>query len=263
MSARIKRLGLMGVLALAPLSVYACGDDDDDDDTPGDGDGDGDRDSGAGDGDAGGPGMDASAALSCGEGDQAVSCQSVEVLPGTALPACCTEENNACGLDTTLVSNVTQGLFPPGCLERNQPYAPPNHKRSEFCTNYWEQLDPDEATPPSPANGFTVTVATQTVSFEGCCRLQDGKGECGFAADTVLGAELGFGCLPLDTFKNAFTAADGGQDQFNQVKAAAVCDPTTGEQVTGGDAGAGDAGAGDAGTGDAGAGDSGTGDAAP
>ena len=34
MSARIKRLGLMGVLALSALSVYACGDDDDGDNTP-------------------------------------------------------------------------------------------------------------------------------------------------------------------------------------------------------------------------------------
>jgi len=233
MSARIKRLGLMGVLALSALSVYACGDDDDNDNTPGDGDGDG-----------GGPGMDASAGLSCGEGDQAVTCESVEVLPGTALPACCTEDTAACGLDTTIVSNVTQGLFPPGCLERNQPYAPADHKRSEFCTNFWEQIDANETTPPSPANGFTVAVAGQTVSFEGCCRLQDGKGECGFAADTVLGAQLGFGCLPLDTFKNAFTAGDAGEAQFNQVKAGAVCDPTTGEQVTtgGGDGGTGDAG---------------------
>ncbi|MFT3922912.1 MAG: hypothetical protein QM778_10290 [Myxococcales bacterium] len=241
MLAKFQRVGLVSAVALAALAVYACGSDNNDNNNPsGDGDGDGDA-GGGGDGDSGTPLDSGTAAVMCGE--PKVACEGVDVLGGAAkLAACCSDPGDACGLDMTTVSALTQGLFPPGCLERNQPYAPADHKVSNFCTGFWEQLDAPEAAG-TATNGFTVKVATQTISFNGCCReVSAGKGECGFAADTILGAAVNFGCLPLDDFKNAFTAGDAGAAGLEQVKAKAVCNPATGEAVSGGDAGAGDGG---------------------
>jgi hypothetical protein len=229
--------------------------------------GDGGTDAGNGKGDAAsgdaGAGADASVdggALSCGSDSGVSSCESVSLAGGAfTLAACCTS-GDKCGLDMDTVGAATNGLFS-GCVERHQPTVPAIKAVSNFCTSFWESVSAssgdgglggmsdgglslsDGGTAGDGGAGFSVDVLNMHLTFAGCCRLNaQGHGECGFSANRVLGADVDFGCLPIESFKKLFPS----NAAFQQVKAQAVCDPTTGEQV--GDAGVG----GDGGTADGG-----------
>jgi len=243
---RTKLLGVLvlsGLLAATGTAAIGCGDDDKDNNNGGDGDGDGDGD--AGKTPVTDAGLDASTPLSCGEGTEAQTCESVALLNGayTLDPCCAQGEGDACGLDMTAVGKLAGGLFT-GCVARNQPSSPANKPTSNSCTGFWETIDdPEGDGGVTTPNGYTLKVAGMSLSFAGCCRVNaEGNGECGFSANTVLGAPVNFGCLPLENFRNLFDS----QEQFDMVKGQATCDKTTGEAASATDGGVGDGGAGDA-----------------
>jgi hypothetical protein len=258
----------MSVLALSAMLAPGCGDDDDDNGRDaGPGEDAGEPDGGGGDldasldagGDAGGgdAGAVECAASDAGTDGGVITCEGRD-LDILQLSGCCVEDKGACGLDVTPIAQVSGGLFE-GCVETNQPFVPAGHRISNTCTAIWEQLDDNlsdagTGTPDGGPDGLTISVADMPVSFPGCCRLNDdGEGECGFLADEILTFDLGFGCLPLDDFRDAFPS----EDVFNQVKETAKCDPATGEAVIPGGDGGTDAGGEDAGAEDAGAEDAG------
>jgi hypothetical protein len=200
----------IGLLALVGLAAPACGDDDGGGDTPGGhagtaGSGAGaagaagaaggsagsagsSGGSGGTGGSTGGTGGTGAPTVECGGG----TCEGIMVpVLNIPIPPCCPngESDPACGLDTSLLSQVGVAFDPP-CQAKNQPG------------------DLDTACPDSPPIE-NPSIPIPIPPFKGCCRAETST--CGYMVNDIAGfLNLEMGCVDSTPFLEGGTAGPCG-----------------------------------------------------